>query len=200
MLINALSSAVSRLYGAGYDMSASRAGAATKTVSSFSADQQKSVTISDAGRQALAAEQALVTDRSGEGHVALPAGMELLQVPSWLADFAFQVEPSDPKFAQIYPQAAAAPQLRHEFGLKLFEHYGKAVKDAVGPAADLESLHQKLIVDKQSSERIRQQFVAGVRQDTEMMAAMKQLGLTGMLSASDAHAAAGPGERRLAQF
>lgn len=200
MLINALSSTVNRLYGAGYDMSAGRASAATKSVSSFSADHQKSVTISDAGRRALAAEQVLATDPGGAGQAALPAGMALLQVPSWLADFAFQVAPSDPKFAQMYPQAAAAPQLRYEFGLKLFEHYGKAVQDAVGPAADLESLHQKLIVDKQSSEHIRQQFVAGIRQDAGMMAAMKQLGLTGMLSASDAHAATGLGERRQAHI
>lgn len=191
MSINVLSSPVNRLCSVGYDMSANRTNAATKSVSSFTGDNERSVTISGAGRQALEAEQALATNSSGAGQETLPAGMELLQVPSWFSDFAFQVAPSDPKFAQIYPQAAAAPQLLHEFGLKLFEHLGKAVADAVGPSADLELRHQKLIVDKQSSEHIRQQLVANIRQDPEMMAAMEQLGLTGMLSASDAHAAKG---------
>lgn len=191
MSINILSSSVlNGLYSAGNRTVTGRVSAAAATASSVEGSKD-SVTISNAARQALGAEQ-IPTVSEEAAREGIPEGMVLLQAPSWLSDFGLKLAPSDPGFAQMYPQAAAAPpDVLTKFGTKLFEQLA-AVGAANGlTGASPEVSHQKLIADKQSSEQIRKQFVAGIRQDPEMMSVMTQLGLTGMLDASDAHAATG---------
>lgn len=187
MSINTISSPTNRLYTAYDRANPARASTASKASVTLSSAGDSPVTISAAARQALGAEQAVPV--SGTGGKVVPEEMALLQIPSWLADFSFNVAPSDPEFAQRYPQAAAAPRaVLDEFGTKIFEHLGAAVA-ANEASGDLASFHQKMIVDKQSSEQIRAQFVASIRQDPSMMSVMKQLGVTRMLETSDAHAA-----------
>lgn len=188
MSINIVSSPITNFY-AKYDNNAATRASTAVTVVSHAGGGDSPVSISNAARQALGVEQAV--HASGAGVQEVPEGMALLQIPSWLGDFGFNVAPSDPEFAQRYPQAAAAPRaVLDEFGTKIFERLG-AVVAANGVSGDLASFHQKMIVDKQSSEQIREQFVTGIRQDPSMMSVMEQLGLTSMLDASDAHAAAG---------
>jgi hypothetical protein len=189
MSIQAISSTVNTYY-AGASSRASAAAANVSPDADGAAGSAATVTISSAARQALGAEE-VPTVSEEAAREGIPEELVLLQVPSWFGDFMFQVAPSDPKFAQMYPQAAAAPQsVIDKFESKFFEHLA-----AIGPAnglsgASLAEYHHKMIADKQSSEQIREQFVAGIRQDPEMMSVMKQLGVTGMLAASDAHAAA----------
>ncbi|MRR56646.1 MAG: hypothetical protein EG824_00285 [Deltaproteobacteria bacterium] len=171
----------------------SRTSAAAATVSSAvdgTGDSATTVTISSAARQALGAEH-IPTVSEEAAQEGIPEGLVLLQVPSWFGDLMFQVDPDDPKFAQMYPQAAAAPRsVIDKFESKFFEHIARNGTANGLTGASLEEFHQRMIADKQSSEKIREQFVAGIRQDREMMSVMKQLGVTGMLDASDARAAA----------
>lgn len=189
MSIQAISSGITAYY-ANSPKRASTTDANLLPAADGQGGSKETVTISSEAWQALAAED-LSTIHEEAVREGIPDEIVLCQVPSWLVDFG--LDPSDSGFAKMYPQAAAAPKaVLDQFGRKVFEHYASVVT-ANGLSGNPMLFHQKLITDRQSSEQIRQQFVAGIRQDADMMSLMKQLGLTGMLAASDSHGGVGSG-------
>lgn len=187
MSINTISSPINRLYTA-YDSAApARASTAAKASVTLSGGGDSSVTISDAARQALGAEQA-TTISGSKVPEELPEGLLMQQLPPWVVDFGFKVpsvgaDLSGKWFAEQYPQAAAAPRgVLDEYSSRLEQHFQAVVKSN-GLDSNLMAFHQAMIVDTQSSERIRQEFVDSIKQDPDMMRLMTQLGMTGALEA-----------------
>lgn len=103
----------------------------------------------------------------------------MYQVPKWLADYGFEVSlnlgESGNWFAEKYPKAAAASQdVLVEYTSRLAGHL-QTVLDANGIKGS-EDYHNALIVNKETSEQIRQQFVERLRSDPRMVDLMLEVG------------------------
>lgn len=194
MSINTISSPISRLYTAHNSVNPAWASTTNKASVTLSGDSDSPITISVAARQVLEAEQATTTSGSDAVQSTLPDGLSQLAIPGWFSDFHFVAPetkdgmlPEGNWFAEKYPLAAAAPrEALDEYEQKLGTHF-KAVFEAngltQGADLDLAKFHQALIVDKPSGERIRQELIANIKQDPDMMRLMKQVGMAGALEA-----------------
>lgn len=190
MSINTISSPINRLYTA-YDSAApARASTASKASVTLSGGGDSSVSISDAARQALDTDELTVAN-AGKTQAQLQKEIEIYAIPNWYDDF-FISAPAGPTgqidekaLAEKYPQAAGvSPRVIEEYNTKVFEHIHTVVAaNGLAGSDNLAAFHQAMIVDKQSSERIRQELIANIKQDPDMMRLMKQLGMTGALEA-----------------
>ncbi len=189
MSINTISSPINRLYTA-YDSAASSRVSASSKASVTLSGGDSTVTISDAAWQALDTDE-LTAANGGKTQAQVQKEMEVYAIPNWYNDFLMGA-PAGPTgqidekaLAEKYPQAAgASPQLIGEYDTKVLEHIHAVVaaNGLAGPENQA-AFHQAMIVDKQSSERIRQELIANIKQDPDMMRLMKQLGMTGALEA-----------------
>lgn len=198
MSISIVSSPITSLYTK-FDIAAtSRASATVATAATLAGGGDSPVTISNAARQALGAEQ-VAGASGGKVQEELPEGLLMLQLPPWLVDFGFKApsvgdDLSGKWFAEQYPQAAAAPRgVLDEYSNKLEQHFQAVVKSN-GLDSNTKAFHEAMVVDKQSSERIRQEFVNSIKRDPEMMRLMNQLGMSGPLNIGNTLQSAGSGQ------
>lgn len=100
-------------------------------------------------------------------------------IPSWYAEYGFdmstQLGASANNFAEKYPEAAAASkEERNEYSGLVRKHY-RSLMDKYG-INNTQTHYQELIVNKGSSEALRQEMADLVRGDARLMELMDMLG------------------------
>lgn len=134
------------------------------------------VSLSTAGRQIAAAEHQIPGSQAGG---VFP--VEMYQVPKWQADYMSalpnQLGSRGDWFAQAYPQAAAATmEERGEYSTRLHQHYQELLAD--NGIQGVEEHYRATILDKASSESLRQQMSERLSGDPRMVELMAKMGKT----------------------
>lgn len=134
------------------------------------------VSISTAGRQIASAENKVPGSQAGGNYP-----LEMYQIPQWMADYSFelpnQLGARGDWFSQKYPQAwAASEEDRAEYSIRLQQHYQGVLAD--NGIQSLEEHYQATILDKSSSESLRQQMSARLMGDSRMMELLALMGKT----------------------
>ena len=147
------------------------------------AERTDPITLSAAARHALQTGNdgtgAAQPDRASGGTSGDALPLEMLAVPSWYADYGFevsgQVGSSANQFTEKYPQAAAAtPDERTEYGSLVREKYDQLMdKHGINDTA---SHYNATILDKNASESLRKEMADMVQSDPRLMELMSLFG------------------------
>lgn len=137
-----------------------------------------SVTISDAARRAADAEDA-IPGAGAQGGSSGAYPLEMYQVPSWRAEYMFQVPNKlgvgADWFAGKYPQAASASEVERSEYAELVQGHYQAVLEANG-IQGVEAHYQATILDRNVSESLRQQMNERVQNDDRLLELMVKMG------------------------
>lgn len=129
------------------------------------------VTISDAARQAAQAESSPTTSESQESN----SGIEQYAIPNWYGHYGIEINPKlGAKGDDIYLSPGAG-KLGPEYADRLNSIMSSVLKSN---GITSNNYHERMIVDKESSEDIHQQFVARLKQDPQMVRWLKDAGIS----------------------
>lgn len=137
-----------------------------QTAAAAAASFTEPVSISTAGRQALAADGA-------------NSAIEQYAIPGWLADFGVSLNDklgtNGNGVADKYPEATAAAQSdRKAYAQGIDRHYRSLLED--NGITDTASHYQNLIVDQAASEKLQQQMLERIKADPALMALLPRMG------------------------
>lgn len=169
---------------AAYIGRSSRTAAATAVGTEDGRGGESEVSISAAGRQALEAEAATRAGQAATG-TAAPGGIEQYRVTPWLSDYfpATSLNQDTQGSAQYTTQEAAHPQwfaaaqsTRDDYSSRFSAHYDAVLKDNGIDSRDKE--YQQLVVDGTRSGQLHQQLRERLQSDPQMVALMRELGIS----------------------